>query len=315
MRDTLQSLNNEQQFDLVDVEHIFMAQYAPLISAPAVLQEHNIESQVLRRYAELSDQYDRGQPLVYTPSEQFRDARTEWLKMAAYESTEWPKFPVRTTVSDVDRKEMLKRCPTGRIVTIPNGVDTTSFLPVSSLDDANVLFIGGMFYQPNLDAAFELCDVIWPAVVQQIPEACLYIVGREPPPELLKRHQSGRVEIIADAPDLVPYAARCCLSVVPLRVGGGTRLKILTAMALGLPVVSTIVGCEGLELRNGDELVVADEPAQIAQNIVTLLRDKAQRILLAEAGRALVEARYDWQNIFPRLERLYEEVVASAIKP
>jgi polysaccharide biosynthesis protein PslH len=167
-----------------------------------------------------------------------------------------------------------------------------------------------MFYQPNLDAAFDLCDFIWPLVVKQVPEACLYIVGREPPTELLARQKPGQVEIIADAPDLVPYATKCCLSVVPVKVGGGTRLKILTAMSLGLPVVSTSVGCEGLELKDNVELLVADEPVQFAQKIVYLLQHKAKRILLARTGRTIVETRYEWQHIFSKLENLFEEVAA-----
>jgi glycosyltransferase involved in cell wall biosynthesis len=310
MRETLLLLNEKYSFDLIDIEHIFMAQYAPLIKAPAILQEHNIESQLLKRYAELSQDNEGGKPKIYTPSEQFRDARTEWKKLAAYEAMEWPKFPVRVTVSNLDREEMLKRCPSGRVVTIPNGVDTKSLLPVGYSDSAGVLFTGGMFYQPNLDAAFDLCDFIWPLVVKQVPEACLYIVGREPPTELLARQKPGQVEIIADAPDLVPYATKCCLSVVPVKVGGGTRLKILTAMSLGLPVVSTSVGCEGLELKDNVELLVADEPVQFAQKIVYLLQHKDKRILLARTGRTIVETRYEWQHIFSKLENLFEEVAA-----
>ena len=306
MQNCLQTLNSEHQFDKVDVEHIFMAQYAPLISAPSVLQEHNIESEVLRRYAEAKSQFVPGERTRSNLTGAFRDASQEWMKMAAYESLMWPQFPLRVTVSELDRKEMLKRCPIGRVVTIPNGVDTNVLRPLAPTGLPGVLFTGTLDYQPNLDAAFELCDSIWPLVLKRLPDACLYIVGRNPPEDLLVRRQPGRVEIVADAPDIVPYAARCSASVVPLRSGGGTRIKILTALALGIPVVTTSIGCEGLELDPGRDLLVADETGDFAEQLVHLLLDAEMRTSMAQAGRAAVEARYDWQQIFPTLERAFE---------
>ncbi len=309
MQNCLQALNSENQFDMVDVEHIFMAQYSPLVAAPGVLQEHNIESEVLRRYAEATSV--RGERMTPNPMGAFRDASQEWAKMAAYESLTWPQFPVRVTVSEFDRTEMLKRCPMGRVVTVPNGVNTTGLRPLAPTGSHGVLFTGTLDYQPNLDAAFELCDSLWPLVVRRVPDACLYIVGRKPPADLLARKQPGRVEIVADAPDIVPYATRCSVSAVPLRSGGGTRIKILTALALGIPVVTTTVGYEGLELEPGRDLLVADEPTHFAEELVHLLLDGHIRTSLARAGRAAVEARYDWQQVLPTLERVYEEVVGS----
>jgi len=311
MRDRLLELNAESHFDLVDVEHIFMAQYAPLITAPAVLQEHNIESQVLRRYAEMSTLHGEGQRVMAAPSGAFRDAQVEWLKMAAYESSTWPKFPVRLTVSELDREEMLSRCPTGRVVTVPNGVDTRALRPVGSSGSRGVLFTGTLDYQPNIDAALELCDLIWPLVQRCVPDACLYIVGRKPPEHLLMRRQPGRIEIAGDVPDITPYAINCSASAVPLRAGGGTRIKILTALALGLPVVTTNIGCEGLDLQPGRDLLVSDDPVHFSEHLIHLLLDEKTRNSLARAGRAAVEARYDWQHIFPTLEQLYKDFVGS----
>lgn len=313
MQDVLQKIDKKHKFDLVIVEHIFMAQYACYIHAPAVLQEHNIESQVQRRYAEVVAHYQGERPVAYTVGGEFREAQTEWIKMALYEDSMWPQFPIRVTVSDLDREEMLRRCPQGHVVTVPNGVNLKEFSRLSPLEEPNVLFVGTMGYQPNIDAAFELCDVIWPMIRRQIPKACLYIIGREPPAELLKRHQPGCIEIVSDAADIEIYAMRCSVSAVPLRVGGGTRIKILTSMALGIPVVSTKVGYEGLKLAPERDLLVADEPVQFAQRLVHLLLHKERRMSLARSGRLLVETHYDWQNIFPILERAYEEVLSGSL--
>ncbi len=309
MEACLAALKLESHFDLADIEHIFMAQYAQFINAPAILQEHNIESQVLKRHSRLTK--EDGGPTFFTQGEAFRDAHAESLKLERYESEIWPQFSLKVVVSDLDRQEMIRRCPIGRVEVIPNGVNTKDFRPSASLNSKGVLFTGTLDYQPNLDAAFLMCDSIWPLVQSRMPDACLYIIGRNPPPELLARRRPGVVEVIADVPSLVPYAKRCCISVVPLSVGGGTRIKILISLALGLPVISTPVGCEGLELKDGYELVIADEPVCFAQRMIQLMEDKELRRSLAHAGRTAVEDRYDWQHIFPRLERLYHEFVTT----
>lgn len=309
MYDALQMLNQIYRFDLVDIQHIWMAQYAPLVNAPAVLHEHNIESQVLKRHAEFVSQ--RTEPVLYTPAGHFRDAHLEWSKLVEYENYIWPKFPLRITVSNRDAEEMIRRCPTGRVVTIPNGVDSRAFLPVASLDSVNALFVGSLDYQPNLDAAFELCDVIWPLVRRHIPQACLYIIGSSPPPELLKKREPGSIEVFPNVSSLVPYAALCSVSLVPIMVGGGTRVKILTSMALGLPVISTTIGCEGLALEGGRDILMADTSVQFAQQIVYLLQQKEMRLDMARNGRSLVETYYDWHSLLAPLEDILEDFVSK----
>jgi glycosyltransferase involved in cell wall biosynthesis len=310
MKSCLAALNAKSRFDLVDVEHIFMAQYASLIDAPAVLQEHNIESVVLKRYASINA-YGYGQRSSLTEGSAFHDAEAEWKKMARYESLIWPQFPLRLVVSEIDRVEMMRRCPLGRVVTVPNGVDTQDVRAVAALESQGVMFTGALDYHPNLDAALLLCDLIWPRVRERVPRARLYIVGRNPPAELLKRAKRGHITIAANVARHEPYAEKCSVSVVPLRAGGGTRLKILFSMATGLSVISTSVGCEGLELEAGRELLIEDDPARFADLVADLLEDKERRYALARAGRVAVEARYDWRQIFPILEREYQEIARS----
>jgi glycosyltransferase involved in cell wall biosynthesis len=206
-------------------------------------------------------------------------------------------------VSERDRQEMTRRCPFGRTIVVPNGVDTRAFQPVADLEAPGVLFTASFDYQPNLDAAAELCEVIWPRVQATVPEATLSIVGRNPPARLLLECWLRGIEVAANVPDLAPYAARCSVSAVPVRVGGGSRLKILTSLALGLPVVTTSLGLEGLGLAEGEGVLVEDDPARFADLLARLLRDRPLRASLSQAGRAAMEARYDWHQILLPYER------------
>ena len=310
MRACLAALNAETRFDLMQIEQIFMAQYASLIDAPVILHEHNIESMVLKREADLlADEADLELPANDPVAA--RNADVEWKKMSRYETLIWPQFPFRVVVSELDRLEMMRRCPSGKVVLVPNGVRTDELQPVAPSGSSGVIFMGAMDYAPNRDAAVWLCDSIWPQVQREVPNACLYIVGRNPPPYLLERNEPGVIEVIANVPSVVPYAEKCSVSVVPIRVGGGTRLKILVSMALGLPVISTSIGCEGLDLEARSELLKVDDPTHFARRTVELLRDQEWQRSLARAGRLAVEQRYDWQRIFPVLEEQYLEITRS----
>jgi glycosyltransferase involved in cell wall biosynthesis len=184
--------------------------------------------------------------------------------------------------------------------------------PVAAVESSGILFMGSLDYQPNVDAAFLLRDSIWPLIRRDARDASLYIVGRNPPPKLLEGRKPRGVHIAANVPSVVPYAKKCSISVVPIRVGGGTRVKVLVSMALGLPVVSTSIGCEGLNLKDETELIRVDDESDFARRTVQLLRDKEQRRRLSRAGRSAVEKLYDWQQIFPTLEGEYQEVVRGS---
>jgi glycosyltransferase involved in cell wall biosynthesis len=310
MRTCLAAINAETRFDLMEIEQIFMAQYASFIDAPVILHEQNIESLVLKREADLFAEEDDLQLPTSDPIVA-RNAEVEWKKMSLYESLIWPQFPFRVVVSELDRLEMIRRCPSGKVVLVPNGVHTDELHPVAPNGSSGVIFMGSMDYEPNRDAAMWLCNSIWPHVRNEAPKACLYIVGRNPPPQLLERNQPGAIEIAANVPSVVPYARKCSVSVVPIRVGGGTRLKVLISMALGLAVISTSIGCEGLDLEAPSELLRVDDPIDFARRTSELLGDREKQRSLARAGRLAVEQRYDWRRIFPVLEEQYLEIVRS----
>jgi glycosyltransferase involved in cell wall biosynthesis len=171
------------------------------------------------------------------------------------------------------------------------------------------LFLGSLDWRPNLDAIQLLLDGLFQRVRNQEPDARLLIVGRNPPAWLSRRaHETASVELHANVPDVRPFLHSAAVLAVPLRVGGGSRLKVLEALACGLPVVSTSVGYEGLALTPGRDLLVADDPEQIASALLHCLRHPQQAQALAAAGQRVVLERYDWNVLADRLERVWENL-------
>jgi len=170
------------------------------------------------------------------------------------------------------------------------------------------LFIGNMEYRPNIDAVLYFCEQILPLIKTEIPQAELYIVGLNPGPEVLALAGPG-VYVTGPVADVRPYYSQCAACIVPLRAGGGTRLKILESMSLGRPVVSTSIGCEGLDVQNGEHLFIADTPQDFASKVLQLLGDENTRNHIVRRGRELVEQQYDWDVLARQLLTSYMEVV------
>jgi glycosyltransferase involved in cell wall biosynthesis len=171
----------------------------------------------------------------------------------------------------------------------------------------SLLFIGNMGYPPCVDAVLYFCREIFPRIRRATGAAELWIVGRDPQPEVLQLNGNG-VHVTGQVDDVIPYYRQSAVCVVPLRAGGGTRLKILEAMALGRPVVSTAIGCEGLEVIDGEHLLIADDPDQFAEKTVRLLTNRKLYDHISTNGRKLAETRYDWDNIAGRLMQVYAEM-------
>lgn len=204
------------------------------------------------------------------------------------------------TMSEADSAVLRQRAPEARIDVVPNGVDTRGLCMLPPADGPPaLLFVGSMMYRPCVDAAIWLVREILPLVRRTHPETQVWIVGRGPEAEVLALAGSG-VTVTGEVDNLQPYYERATLTLAPIRAGGGTRLKILEAMAYGRAVVSTTIGAEGLGATDGTQLVLADDAAAIARAIAALLNDPERRQRLATAGRALVEAEYDWDRIAAR---------------
>ncbi len=216
-------------------------------------------------------------------------------------------------VSEPDARLIRDRFEGQNVSVVDNGIDRDHFEAVQPQPDRRtILFLGSLDWRPNLDAIGLLLDRIFPAVRAAEPLARLCIVGRKPSAALVRRIQDvPGVELHADVPDVRPFLAQSGMMVVPLRIGGGSRLKILEAMAAGLPVVSTRVGAEGLDLVPGEHYIPADEPERIAAELLACIRDPRPARAMAGSSRAFVLNRYDWDTLADRLERVWVESVEN----
>jgi len=197
------------------------------------------------------------------------------------------------------------------VAVVPNGVDLDFYQPqivgpAPGVDANSLVFTGKMDYRPNVDAVLWFVDEVLPLITAQIPNVCFFAVGQSPHERLARLADPPRVTITGRVPDTRPYIAGAGIYVVPLRIGGGTRLKVLEAMAMGQAIVSTQLGCDGFAFEDGQEVRFADEPAAFAETAVELLRDRDQAAALGRRARAYVETNFGWDTIVPRFEELYK---------
>ena len=201
---------------------------------------------------------------------------------------------------------------------VDNGVDIDYFATAdrSVADPKRILFLGSLDWHPNLDSIDILLGDIMPKVVAAEPGARLSIVGRNPPPALVKRVEADpNAELHANVPDVRPYLAGAGMLAVPLRIGGGSRLKILEAAAAGLPVVSTRIGAEGLVFTAGRDLVVVEDEGRMAAAIVESIRHPERAAAMARSGRAVIESHYGWRRLADRLETVWERTRTAQPTP
>jgi len=302
---SLQQLS-QINFDLVFFDFIFTATYYPLFSDRiTVLQEHNIESKLLKNCQQTHDKKIIANLATEIAAIQpFVDAETEYKKLKDYETKNWQKFPLRTVVSEADKQELDQRCGKGETIVVKNGIDTHKIKLVNNKQSRKILYMGTMSYYPNIDAVLYFIEKIFPLIQQEDSTISFCIAGREPPKmiqDLAKSHNN--IEVIVAPEDMSLVAQECFLSVVPLRHGSGTRIKILHAMAMGLPVVSTNIGYEGLDMIDGIHLLVRDRPQDFATAVRQIYQDPKLWVKLRKNGRQLVEEKYDWQNIFTQYEK------------
>jgi sugar transferase (PEP-CTERM/EpsH1 system associated) len=292
----------ERRFDLVQLEFGDAAPYysLPPPTVPWVLDEHNLEYRVLER----SWQQAR------SPLRRLFN-RSEARKVREAELAACRRARAVLTTSHVDRAALAPEVPGVPIRVVPNGVDTSFFIPGEEPEDPTaIVFTGSIDYHPNTDGVLHFCADILPRIHARAPDAVFTVVGKDPPASV--RALAGpRVVVTGEVPDVRPWMQRAAVFVVPLRVGGGTRLKILEALACGRAVVSTSLGCEGIDVTPGDDILVADTPADFAAAVLRCLRDPALRARLGARGRALVERRYRWDAIGDDLIAFYRTLVGA----
>jgi sugar transferase (PEP-CTERM/EpsH1 system associated) len=300
MAATLERVLARQRFDLVQLEFGDVAPYyTPSGPVPWVLDEHNVEYRLLERsWQQASSPLRR----LYN--------RLEARKLKRDELAACRRADAVLTTSDVDRATLAPDVPGVPIRVVPNGVDTSFFTPgdPAEIDPACVLFTGAIDYHPNTDGVRYFHAEILPRIQAAAPEAVFTVVGKDPPAHI-QALAGPRVVVTGSVPDVRPWMRRGAVAVVPLRVGGGTRLKILEALATGRAVVSTSLGCEGIEITPGEDILIADTPADFADAVLRCLRDPGLRARLGRRGRALVERRYRWEAIGDGLSGFYRKLV------
>ena len=283
-------------FDLVVCDFLVPAVNMPrTLPCPSVVFTHNVEAEIWRRHYE--QQTDAIHRVLF---------RQQWRRMLRFEGSTLGRFDLVLAVSDTDRttfQQLYPRDVRSPIVTVATGVDTSFFSPrADHVAPRHLVFTGSMDWIPNEDAMKHFCTDVLPRVRAKEPGVTLSIVGRAPTPAVQRLADISGVEVTGRVDDVRDHVARAAVYVVPIRIGGGTRLKIFEAMAMAKAVVSTTIGAEGLPVTNGRDVVIADEPTQFADSVVMLLRNPARREALEHAARELVVTHYDWAAVAGQLE-------------
>jgi glycosyltransferase involved in cell wall biosynthesis len=291
---------NEISFDVVLFNSIFVAKYHDYFpSSLKILMEQNIESMIVRRKIDAIEIQDS----TLIASNNLEELKSALVYLEKQEHELWQCFDLRSVVSDLDKQEIDGRCNIGKNIVVKNGIDIENIQPLQGTSNSNkILFMGLMLYEPNIDAMGYFVENIFPLVLAKDPTIQLCIAGRDPVPKIYDLSKDLPIEIIANPVDMSEVARECIMSIVPLRIGGGTRIKILHSMAMGLPVISTSIGSEGLNVINDIHLLIRDNPSEFAEAIVRVRQDSQLRQDLKINGRQLVETEYDWKHILQEFE-------------
>ena len=290
MVDKITELERRNGFDLLVCDFLAPATNIPReLTTPTVLFQHNVEAVIWQRHYEVQTNPIKKAYLY-----------NQWRKMLRFEKETCRRFDCVIAVSEKDRDQMKREYGAEAVFAVPTGVDTEFFRPSGTVNPAphSIVFTGSMDWLPNEDAIIYFMRDIMPLIKTKLPEAKLTVVGRNPPPSLIDLSKgdsslvmTGRVE------DVRPYIESAAAYIVPLRIGGGTRLKIFEAMAMEKPVVSTTVGAEGLPLTDGVELLLADEPESFADAVVKLLTDSSYASELGRRAAVAIRLSHGWQEV------------------
>jgi glycosyltransferase involved in cell wall biosynthesis len=298
VRERLQGCLSQQRPDVVVGDFLDAAINLPeRLEVPSVLFQHNVESEIWRRHA--TNGSSGVKKLIYG---------LEFSRMLRYEQETVRRFDHVIAVSEHDKELMTAWVKAERITVVPTGVDTEQFCPgsESGVEKPLIVFVGAMDWEPNVDAVNYFCAEIWPKVLARAPEAHFRIVGRNPD-RRVKALAGPSVEVTGRVPSVVEHLREAAVVVVPLRVGGGTRIKIYEAMAVGKAVVSTTVGAEGLDVHDGQDIVLSDRSEEFAASVAALLRDADTRGRLGRSAAALA-SRYGWPLIGAKFKEILQRV-------
>ena len=304
MRVRLQRLIGQFRFDVVHADTLGLSPYVPLIPhAGTVLNHHDIESALVQRRALHECNVVR---------------RAFWSQEAANllaAERRWcPMFDANVVVSEDEGQLVKASCGDSAICVVPNGVDVQYFSPRSDPGGARLLFCGRLDQLANRGAITYFFHSMWPALSEKIRYLEIDVVGKNPPAWLLELSQRDpRVHVPGFVDDVRPYFQKATLFVCPITDGGGTRLKILDALAMGMPIVSTTFAASGLSLRDGEHLLLADTPEAFIEKILSMLSDRELRKRLAQSGCDIARRTYSWDSIGQNLRHAYEQAASRKV--
>lgn len=303
----LRELAATETYDLVHIDTVGLMPYAQLFAGvPVVLNHHNIESQMMRRRAEKEPV--RWKRIYF---------RREAQKLESLERAVCHRVAQNVVVSDLDADRLREIVPQSRISVVDNGVDVHYFSPGATPalgSERGLVFAGGMSWYPNREAVLFFLREIWPALLQDRPERTVTILGQNPPEELVAATRDPRISVPGFVPDVRPYIEAASIYICPIRDGGGTRLKILDALAMAKPLVATGLAVEGLGLEEEVHYLRAETPEEYVRQIRRIETEPELGRRLARAGRELVEQRYAWDVIGRKLEQAYQEASQSGVR-
>jgi polysaccharide biosynthesis protein PslH len=302
-RARLEALLASNTFDVIVCDFLPPVVNMPnRLPCPTILFTHNVEAEIWRRHAETAtNQLSR---FLLTQ---------QWHRMLRFEGRALAAFDLVLAVSEADSETFERLYPgalKAPVHVVQTGVDTGFFQPdpAVSVRPEHLVFTGSMDWLPNEDGMQYFVRDILPLIRQQVPQATLSIIGRAPTPAVKRLAEQAGIEVTGRVDDVRPHIAAGSVYIVPLRIGGGTRLKIFEAMAMGKAVVSTTIGAEGLPVTSGQNVVVEDDPARFSQAVVNLMRDAATRRRIEAEARRLVVEKYDWSAVAHDFEDALERV-------
>lgn len=291
--------------DMIHVDSLDLYRWLPSLPVlPTACTHHNLESDLLRLQAD------------HFPNRVVRGyMKHQAALVERVERRLCPRFDLNVMTSEVDAERLRALAPGARTTVIPNGVDIDFFRPGSpeQVVPGRVAFLGPTYMFPNRDAVDFFLANVWPLIRQRCPESTFHLIGKNSVDEKARFESHPGVTCNGHVPDIRPHFAETAVSIVPIRVGGGTRLKILDGWSMGKAVVSTSVGCEGLETVDGRNILIRDDPAAFAAAVVQVLRDRDLRDRLGHEARKTAEQLYGWRVVGRKLVGLYQDLlVASA---
>jgi glycosyltransferase involved in cell wall biosynthesis len=299
MRRKIDELLVIEKYDRIVCDFLFVAPNIRVIER-SVLFEHNVETTIWQRHGETATN-----PFARV----FFSIQSR--RMFAYEAATCRQSAHVVAVSDTDVARFREMFGVTKVSSVPTGVDVDYFRPGSAREvpRADLTFVGSMDWLPNVDGILYFTRDILPLIRERKPDCSLAIVGRNPPREIVELgNQDPRINVTGTVPDIRPYFWNSSISIVPLRIGGGTRLKIFEAMAAGAPVVSTSIGAEGLPVSTGQDCYIADSPRDFADRCLELLGDSQLRARIAGAGMELVSTRCSWEHA----SRCFDQILQKA---